>query len=550
MLSANLSFAIAGANVDQALAVRTDAVGNVYELGTDAVYKFAPDGTQVWSAPYTASWQIGQKEGIALDSGGNIYITGNFSNGAGSPAKFGSTSLVAAGNTDGYLVKLDNNGNFLWADSFGGGTGTDAGYAVATDSAGDAYVTGAFSSNMTIGSGPNARTLAGGTASSIFVAKFDTSGALQWANDYVNGNAFGNHGYGIAVDGQGNAYVTGDFTGAMDFDPAQPNQHVLTTFFGDTFLLKLAANGNWVWSEKLNVNTVKGDGRAQGDAIAVDSQGNVYSTGIFGGPADLNPNGGDLITTADFVFPDAYVLKLNSSGSFSWGADLQDVSVTNPFGGLQPEDIAVDASGNVYTTGWYQGVANFDPNGGYLQTSTGFRDIYVSALTNQGSFNWVATAGESKFDDEGYGVAVTSAAAGADVYACGVFTGTVNFNPGTGPADNLTATGAWDGFLWGLNYFHNQIGGVVWNDQNNDGTRQATEPGVAGVPVQLFAGTPGSGTQVASTVTDSLGLYSFNSVSVNQSYYVQVSLPPNDTFATENVGADPTVASNVSAATG
>src|SRR5487761_1302474 len=116
LLSANLSFAIAGPgpNAEQAPAVRTDAAGNVYELATDAVYKFSAAGAQIWSAPYTANSQISQKEGLAVDSQGDVYITGNFSNLAGSPAKFGGITLSVAGVVDGYLAKLDGSGNFLW----------------------------------------------------------------------------------------------------------------------------------------------------------------------------------------------------------------------------------------------------------------------------------------------------------------------------------------------------------------------------------------------------------------------------------------------------
>ncbi|HVA47458.1 MAG TPA: DUF4214 domain-containing protein [Pirellulales bacterium] len=552
MLAANLSFAIAGPgpNAEQAFAIRADAAGNVYELATDAVYKFAPDGTEIWSSPYTASSGINQKESLAVDNSGDIYIAGNFSNGAGSPAKFGSTALVSAGGNDGYLAKLDSNGNFVWAESFGG-SDDDVAYGVAADSSGNAYITGHFNGTATIGTGQNAKTLTTKTGD-ILVAKFDPTGALLWVNAYGDtgtGKGSGD-GRGIAVDAQGNAYVTGEFSSPfsqVDFDPAAPGTHDLTTFFSTDFLLKLDTNGNYVWAKKLNANTTAGDGSAEGYGIAVDAQGNIYNTGTFGGPVELDPNGGDLNTSADFVFHDAFVLKLDSSGNFDWAADLHNTGIG--IGGLQPEDIATDASGNVYTVGYYDGIANFDPNGSQLRTSAGGDDVYVSALTSQGSFLWVATAGENG-TDQGYGVATASAAGGAYVYACGSYSNTINFNPGNGPADNVPANAIWDGFLWGLNYFHNQIGGVVWNDQNGDNIRESTEAGVGGVPVALFTGTPGSGTQVATTVTDSLGLYSFNGVSVNQSYYVQVSLPPGDTFATENVGTDPTIASNVSPLTG
>jgi hypothetical protein len=543
LLSANLSFAIPGPNGDQALAVRTDASGNVYELATDAVYKFSPAGAQIWAAPYTASSQLNQKEGLAVDNSGNVYITGNFTS---STAVFGSTTLTAVGLPDAYLAKLDSNGNFVWAESFGASTSSTDGYSVATDSSGNVYLTGDYGATLTIGTGSQAKTLPSQGFSDILVAKFNSSGGLVWANGYENKDF--NHGYGIAVDSQGDAYVTGIYDGTLDFDPPAPGKNTLTTFFASDFILKLDTNGNFVWVKQLQANTSAGDGRAEGDAIAVDAAGNIYNTGIFGGPVELDPNGGDLNTAADFVFPDAFVLKLNASGGFVWAADLHDVSVTNPFGGLQPRDIAVDASGNVYTTGDFQGVANFDPNGEDDVTAQGGTDVYVSQLTSQGNLGWVATAGAAKESTSGYGVAVSSVPGGANVYADGIFSGTVNFNSGAGGANNVIANGVWDGFLWGLTTLPTRISGVVWNDQNGDGVRQSSEPGVPGVSVLLFVGAPGSGTQVARTVTDALGLYSFNGLAVGSNYYVEFSTPPADTFSPENAGSDPTIASNASAA--
>ncbi|HVX12328.1 MAG TPA: DUF4214 domain-containing protein [Pirellulales bacterium] len=547
LLSANLSFAVAGPNGDQGLAVATDTSGNIYELATDAVYKFSAGGAFVWSTPYTASSGINQKEGIAVDGSGDVYIAGNFGNNSGSPAVFGSTSLVSAGGNDGYLAKLGPNGSFLWAQSFGG-TGDDTAYAVALDSSGDPYVTGHFSGQATIGTGTTAKTLLGnGSNQAILVAKFDPSGALKWANAYSNTS--GDEGRGIAVDSQGNAYVTGEYSGTLDFDPAQPNANKLTSFFSSAFVLKLDEFGDFIWVKQLGTNNSAGDGRAEGDAIAVDSAGNVYSTGIFGGPVDLDPNLGDLNTSADFVFPDAYVLKLGPAGNFDWAADLHGVSVTNPFGGLQASGIAVDSQGIVYTTGGYSGIANFDPAGTHQQTSAGGQDVYVSALTAQGKFDWVATAGETG-TDEAFGVAVAPDASGTAVYTVGTFSNTMNFNSGVGPVDNLTSPTPWDGFLWGLNTLPTEIAGVVWNDQNGDGVRQSSEPGVPGISVGLYYGTPGSGTQVASTVTDPLGLYSFSGLAIGKNYYVQVTPPSADAFSPEGAGTDPTLASNVSPATG
>ncbi|HEX7376310.1 MAG TPA: SBBP repeat-containing protein, partial [Pirellulales bacterium] len=555
VLSANLNFAIAGVLpngelAQQGYAVRTDAAGNIYELTDQNVIKYDAAGRQLWSLPYDANIGLGDsaKEGLAVDNAGDVYITGGFDNLAGSPATFGSTSLVSAGADDGFLAKISSAGSFLWAQSFGG-SGDDKAYAVATDSSGNAYVTGYINGTAAIGSGTNAQILNIGKGQDILVAKFDADGTLAWANAYGN-NDITNEGRGIAVDGQGNVYVTGSFDGTVNFGATQ-----FYSFFGSAFFMKLDTNGQIQWVEKLNTEPDNNDGMAHGYAIAVDSAGNVYATGQFGGDVDLNPKGGDLVTVSNFVFEDTYVLKLSTAGNFVWAADLHHVA---GLGGLRANDIAVSPQGNVYTTGWYDGTANFSPNGLYLKTSSGFDDVFVSALKNNGTFLWAATAGEASFSDDGYGIAATTGPGGDYVYAVGTFSNGldqnanqvgVNFNSGLGPADTVLANGTWDSFLWGLDSLPTRINGLVWNDQNGDGIRQSSEPGVPNITVQLFYGTPGSGTPVASTVTDSLGLYSFNGVAPGNNYYVQVA-PAGGVFTGENAGSDPTIASNVSPTSG
>ena len=544
LLSANLAFAVAGPSGGQDFAVATDLSGDAYVLGTDAVYKFTASGTQLWAAPYSASSGINQKEGLAVDASGNVYIAGNFGNSAGNPAKFGGASLASAGGSDGYLAKLDSDGNFLWAQSFGG-TGSDAAYGVAVDAAGNAFVTGDFSATATFGQGANAVNLQSAGGTDAFIAKVAPTGDLTWARSV--GGTGGDNARSIAVDSLGDAYVTGEFSGTADFDRANPGVHQLTTFFGASYILKLDAGGNYLWAKELNgTNLPQGDGRSEGDAITVDNAGNVYATGIFGGPVNLDPSGGTDIVNANFVFPDAYVLKLDSSGGFAWAADLHNVSGSNPFGGLAASGIAVDGQGNVYTTGNFQGIADFDPGSGAAnRLSAGGVDAYVSILDRQGNYAGVAVAGESG-SDFGWGIAATAT---GNIYVAGSFSNTIDFDPGPG-VDNVSANGIWDGFVWGLSYPPQAIAGVVWNDQNQDGVRQPNEPGLPGTPVTLYQGTPGSGVQVATTVSDSLGLYSFKGLSTGVSYYIQVSTPPGDALTAQNAGSDLTLDSNVSVVTG
>ncbi|HVX63968.1 MAG TPA: SBBP repeat-containing protein, partial [Pirellulales bacterium] len=378
-----------------------------------------------------------------------------------------------------------------------------------------------------------------------FVAEFNSSGALTWAHG-IGADGF-DQGRGIALNSQGEVYVTGQFSGTVDFDPSPLAVQDQTTFFGAAYILKLDGGGNYLWAKELNgTNLPQGDGRSQGEGITVDSAGNVYATGSFGGPVNLNPSGGTDYVNADFVFPDAFVIKLGATGGYDWGSVLHNVSGASPFGGVNAMGIAVDGRGNVYTTGNFQGIADFDPGAGTdNRTSAGGVDAYVSTLDSQGHYAWTAVAGENG-SDFGWGIAATAA---GNIYVAGSFSNTIDFDPGPN-VKNVAAQGLWDGFIWGLNYPPQALYGAVWNDKDQDGVRQSSEPGLPNIAIALYQGTPGSGVEVASTVSDALGLYSFKGLKSGISYYIKVDVPTGDTLTAQNAGSDPTLSSSVSPATG
>jgi len=183
-------------------------VGNVYvssnlEVGTTTISTIVSDG-----AP-SVSWakSIGGTgsdygRGIATDSSGNVYVIGKYSG----SFTIGSTTLTSAGSNDVFVAKYDTSGTAQWARSIGG-TSSDTGRSIATDSAGNVYVTGIYYGSVTIGS----TTLNSLYSYDTFVVKYDTSGTVQWAKSIGGTNS--DYGYGIAADSAGNVYVTGIYSG-------------------------------------------------------------------------------------------------------------------------------------------------------------------------------------------------------------------------------------------------------------------------------------------------------------------------------------------------
>ena len=143
----------------------------------------------------------------------------------------------------------------------------------------------------------------------------------------------------------------------------------------DIFISKIDAAGNFLWAERIGEIA-----RDYGKSIAVDGSGNVYTTGNFQGTVDFDPGAGTSNLTSTGL-DDIFISKLDAAGKFLWAKSMGGTS--EDFGSY----IAVDGSGNVYTTGWFKGTIDFDPGAGTSNlTSKGNSwDIFISKLDSSAS---------------------------------------------------------------------------------------------------------------------------------------------------------------------
>ena len=191
-----------------------------------------------------------------------------------------------------------------------------------------------------------------------------------------------------------------------------------------------------------------GSGSDRGFGITVDASGNVYTIGDFRGTADFDPDAGIANTLTSAGTTDVFVSKLNSSGNFVWAKRFGDTLTDAGYG------VAVDASGNVYTTGGFSSTVDFDPGDGTSNlVSAGSSDVFVSKLDSSGNFVWAKRFGGTLSD-----VANDLAIDGSgNVHTTGYFNGTVDFDPGDGTS-NLVSAGTTDVFVSKLD----SSGNFVW----------------------------------------------------------------------------------------
>ena len=333
------------------------------------VVKLDATGADLLYATFLGGSAVEGGAGIAVDSAGQAYVTG-YTISADFPASLGpgyDTSYNGTG--DAFVVKLDATGAGLLYATFLGGPSYDRGNGIAVDDAGQAYVTGFTTwSDFPADLGPGYDTTYNGGDDAFVVALNATGASLRYAT-YLGGGD-GDYGTGIAVDGAGQAYVTGD-TGSADF-PASLGPGYDTSYNGNTdaFVAALDAAGAGL----RYVTFLGGSAEDVSGGIAVDGAGQAYVTGETDSanfPACLGPG----YDTSYNGNTDAFVVVLDAAG-----AGLRHATYLGGSADDYGYGIAVDGASQACLTG-KTGSANFPAGPGYdASYNGGESDAFVVAL--------------------------------------------------------------------------------------------------------------------------------------------------------------------------
>ncbi|OGX84467.1 hypothetical protein BEN47_16365 [Hymenobacter lapidarius] len=328
---------------------------------------------------------------------------------------FGGNPVSSAGGNDLFVAKYDPAGALLWV-ARAGGPGNDYGSGIGIDGSGGAYVVGSYSATAAFGS----TTLPGAGGLDVVVAKLTPAGAWQWAQSA--GGQGDDYGQGIAVDASGTAFAVG----AYFSNTIRVGTTTLTnTAVVSSFVAKYSATGAPQW-----VMPAGGSATVYANAVAVDGSGSPYIFGDFSGGALL---GGTALVSAGQQ--DVFVAKLDpASGAYLWATRAGGSGNDQAPAGTA---IVADGSGHAYITGRFTSTdATFGSLG--LQ-ATGGGDVFIARLGPAGAFQWAVSAGGPAVEDEGEGLALDGQ---GHLLATGRFGATAAFGP-----TSFTSVGSSDVYL-------------------------------------------------------------------------------------------------------
>lgn len=392
------------------------------------VAKINSSGTSLLYSTYLGGWNTDWASGIAIDEDRNVYITG-MTYSTDFPTTTGAYDISHNGNMDVFITKINSTGTNLLYSTFLGGSEDEEGYSIAVDDSRNAYITGFTESRyfptnfFDYDESYNGNTDA-------FITKINSTCTNLLYSTYLGGN-YWDRGWGIAIDTNGNAYVTG-YTYSIDFPTTSGAFDTSYNGDWDVFIIKINSTGRSL----LYSTYLGGSNQDYGCGIAIDVSGNAYVTGDTSsqnfpatfGVYDTNYNWNQ----------DAFIAKLNSAGtSLIYSTYLGGSDWDNGRG------ITIDGNGNAYVAGFTYSVDFPTTTSSYDSDHNGSYDVFISKIDSKGKSLLYSTFLGGSDDDIGWAINTDG---NGNTYVTG-FTYSIDFPTTSGAYDRSFNLGSYDGFV-------------------------------------------------------------------------------------------------------
>lgn len=375
---------------DYGTRITTDTDGNVYLTGvfqlsadfdpgedeailTSAgsldifVVELTKDGNFVWAKNFEGV-EYEESNGIGIDNNGNVYISGYFYN----PVDFDPGAgefIMTPGFSDGFLVKLTTDGDFVWARQFGA-EGFELFTGMSVKPNGSAYITGIFEGIVDFDPTEGEAILSVDEfTTGIFLLRVGTYGETLGA---VKVAQVQNAGYGLAVtaDSNGSAYVTGYLGGEATFETTDGPVTITPIDYFKGYVAKINPEGTIAWAKEL-----PSDGVSLGYCLVTSSTNELFVSGYFNGTMALGP---DTLVETNAADTESFIAKMDSDGNFVWGRQ---------YGGIFTVDrsaMSIDSNDNIFVSSAFEGTVDIHPDPTVINevSSLGFRDNFLIKLRN------------------------------------------------------------------------------------------------------------------------------------------------------------------------
>ena len=384
-----------------------DSISSLVSHGLNdiMVFKYNSSGDIIWLIQLGSSSDDWGND-IAIDSNGNIYVTGYYK----STFYYNNDSLLNRGSADVFVAKIDSQGIIQWVKGFGH-LGNDIGNAIIVDNNEKVYVSGTFGDSLTI----DGQQLLSYSNYNNFLIQLDNSGQLSWHNTISTATT--NNIQDIELDANGDIYLLGYFRDVVYGTLGQ----LFSDGNNDVLLAKFSSAGQLLWWKKMG-------GRSVDLGIALHISDNyIYISGVFQDTANF----GTLTRICEGEF-DAFLAQCDMQGSVNW---IQIVGGTDNSKGF---DIATLANGNIYMVGLFEGTGRWGTDSASTRQPRHVpSDIFIAEYKTDGSYQSIKTLG-SAGTDYATGICVLDS---TNIYIAGVFNDSVFFD------SNLLVSSGSDAFI-------------------------------------------------------------------------------------------------------